>query len=188
MILAHSHYAGQLNLPDMFTRLLLSISLTGLAPATFYRERVRNPHYDGLPVDFMAHAITELGLHARSGIETYHVVNPHDDGISMDTFVDWMAADGQKISRIADYADWLDRITTALKALPEHQRQRTSLPLLSSMQKPERGHALVPASRFQEAVRQRGLGDNGEIPHLSAALIAKYLRDLAVTSMLPESL
>jgi fatty acid CoA ligase FadD9 len=188
MILAHSRYAGQLNLPDMFTRLLLSISLTGLAPATFYREGVSSPHYDGLPVDFMARAINELGLHARSGIQTFHVVNPHDDGVSMDTFVDWIAATGRQISRIADYADWLDRFTTALKALPEHQRQRTSLPLLHSIQKQERGHALVPASRFREGIRQRGLGEDGDIPHLSATLIAKYLRDLEVTSMLPESI
>lgn len=187
MILAHSRYAGQLNLPDMFTRLLLSISLTGLAPATFYREGVKNPHYDGLPVDFMAQAISDLGSHTRSGIQTYHVVNPHTDGISMDTFVDWMSDAGQKISRIADYADWFDRFTNALKALPEHQRQRTSLPLLHNLQKQERGHPLVPASRFQEGVRQRGLGQGGEIPHVSADLIAKYLRDLEVTSMLPGS-
>ncbi|KAA6171606.1 hypothetical protein F3K50_17200 [Pseudomonas marginalis] len=34
MILAHSKYPGQLNVPDMFTRLLLSIALTGIAPSS----------------------------------------------------------------------------------------------------------------------------------------------------------
>ena len=32
MILADTTYAGQLNLPDMFTRLMLSLVATGIAP------------------------------------------------------------------------------------------------------------------------------------------------------------
>ncbi|NUP29207.1 MAG: thioester reductase domain-containing protein, partial [Nocardia sp.] len=36
MILADIGYAGQLNLPDMFTRLLLSLEATGTAPGSFY--------------------------------------------------------------------------------------------------------------------------------------------------------
>ncbi|HEY4460844.1 MAG TPA: carboxylic acid reductase, partial [Pseudonocardiaceae bacterium] len=36
LILAHSRYAGQLNVPDMFTRLLLSLIVTGIAPRSFY--------------------------------------------------------------------------------------------------------------------------------------------------------
>ncbi|OBJ56746.1 carboxylic acid reductase, partial [Mycobacterium sp. 1423905.2] len=37
MILAHSRYSGQLNVPDMFTRLILSVVATGLAPRSFYQ-------------------------------------------------------------------------------------------------------------------------------------------------------
>lgn len=37
MILAHSRYAGQFNLTDMFSRLLLSLLATGIAPKSFYR-------------------------------------------------------------------------------------------------------------------------------------------------------
>ena len=36
MILADTTYAGQLNLPDMFTRLMLSLVATGIAPGSFY--------------------------------------------------------------------------------------------------------------------------------------------------------
>ena len=36
MILADTTYAGQLNLPDMFTRLMLSLVATGIAPVSFY--------------------------------------------------------------------------------------------------------------------------------------------------------
>lgn len=53
MILAHSRWRGQLNIPDMFTRLLSSLVLTGLAPQSFYTGDAR-AHYDGLPVDFTA--------------------------------------------------------------------------------------------------------------------------------------
>ena len=37
MILADSRYAGQLNVPDIFTRLLFSLVATGIAPRSFYR-------------------------------------------------------------------------------------------------------------------------------------------------------
>ena len=44
MILAHSRYAGQLNLPDRFTRLLLSVVATGMAPGSFYAlDAARQP-------------------------------------------------------------------------------------------------------------------------------------------------
>jgi fatty acid CoA ligase FadD9 len=38
MILAHRVYSGQLNVPDIFTRLLFSLVITGIAPSTFYRR------------------------------------------------------------------------------------------------------------------------------------------------------
>ena len=69
MILADTTYAGQLNLPDMFTRMMLSLVATGVAPQSFYeldadgnRQRA---HYDGLPVEFIAEAISTLGVHVR---------------------------------------------------------------------------------------------------------------------------
>ena len=65
MILADTTYAGQLNLPDMFTRMMLSLMATGIAPGSFYeldadgnRQRA---HFDGLPVEFIADAISTLG-------------------------------------------------------------------------------------------------------------------------------
>ena len=65
MILADTTYAGQLNLPDMFTRMMLSLVASGIAPGSFYEldaEGNRQPsHYDGLPVEFIAEAISTLG-------------------------------------------------------------------------------------------------------------------------------
>ena len=35
MIMADTTYAGQLNVPDMFTRMMLSLVATGIAPYSF---------------------------------------------------------------------------------------------------------------------------------------------------------
>src|SRR5437660_1002083 len=90
MILAHSRFSGQLNVPDMFTRLILSVVATGLAPRSFYQlDASGNPqraHYDGLPADFTAEAITALGASIGDGYRTYNVLNTHDDGLPLDTF------------------------------------------------------------------------------------------------------
>ncbi|WTG15493.1 thioester reductase domain-containing protein [Streptomyces decoyicus] len=184
MILAHSEYDGQLNITDVFTRLLFSLITTGIAPHSFYRTDSegtrRRSHYDGLPVDFTAEAVVELGGRAVDGYKTFSLVNPHDDGISLDTFVDWLNEAGYRIDRVDDYNDWLSRLETALRALPEGQRQHSILPLLHGFKTPEgaiRGSA-IPSARFHAAVRTAGLGPAGDIPKLSAPFIGKYAADL----------
>lgn len=184
MILAHSRWRGQLNVPDMFTRLLSSLVLTGLAPQSFYAGDAR-AHYDGLPVDFTAEAISTLAADAGEGWRTYHVVNPHDDGVSLDTFVDWCIAAGHRIQRIADHADWVLRFETALRALPEKQRHQSFLPLLHQMRCPMPAHAgaMVPAQRFRDDVRRLGVGGE-DIPHLDRDYIVKLLADLRHLSLI----
>ncbi|WP_030410957.1 carboxylic acid reductase [Streptomyces sp. NRRL S-1448] len=182
LILAHPRYRGQLNIPDVFTRLLLSLLATGIAPGSFYAPDTGNgsAHYDALPVDFTARAITSLGDDAREGHRTYNVVNPHEDGISLDTFVDWLMTAGHPLTRVQDHAEWLDRFETALRGLPDHQKHHSLLPLLHAFaepQKPLPGSAL-PADRFRAAVRAAALDEENDIPHLSPALITKYVADL----------
>jgi fatty acid CoA ligase FadD9 len=172
MILAHSFYAGQLNVPDMFTRLLFSLLATGIAPRSFYETDAagQSPraHYDGLPVDFIAEAVT------------------YDDGISLDVFVDWLNLAGHKIERIDDYNDWLARFETALTGLPEKQRQQSVLPLLHAYSRPERplAGAAAPTEVFHAAVRAAKVGHEKDIPHLSAELINKYVTDLRSLGLL----
>lgn len=43
-------------------------------------------------------------------------MNPHDDGVSLDVFVDWVIDAGHVIHRIDDYDNWLGRFETALRA------------------------------------------------------------------------
>ncbi|WP_116645782.1 carboxylic acid reductase [Mycobacterium kubicae] len=190
MILAHTRYSGQLNVPDMFTRLMLSVVATGLAPRSFYQlDASGNPqraHYDGLPADFTAEAITTLGGHCTEGYHTYNVLNTHDDGVSLDTFVDWLVASGHHIDRIDDYRDWLTRFEAAMKALPETQRRNSLLPLMTAYAKPGKPtHGTgVPAEKFRAAVQSAGIGATKDVPHLDEALIDKYVTDLEQLGLL----
>jgi len=184
MILAHSRYVGQVNVVDNFTRLIFSLLATGIAPGSFYQtdaagNRVR-AHYAGLPADFVAEAITALGKQVTSGFRSFDVENPHDDGVSLDTFVDWLVDAGHEIQRIGDYNEWLTRFETTLKALPEKQRRQSVLPLLGAYREPEKAlrGAPTPTDGFHTAVRAAKIGADKDIPHLSSVLIDKYVTDL----------
>lgn len=190
MILADTEYSGQLNLPDMFTRLILSLIATGMAPGSFYRldtdDRPQRAHYDGLPVGFIATAIATLGAQASGGFRTYHVMNPYDDGISLDTYVDWLNDAGDHIERIPDYDTWLRRFETAVRALPERQRRHSLLPLLHSYRQPQtpiRG-SIAPTERFRTAVRNAKIGSDEDIPHVTREVIVKYPSDLHLLGLL----
>lgn len=176
MILADSRYAGQLNVPDIFTRLLFSLVTTGVAPRSFYRGGGGRPHYEGLPVDFLADAIAAIGPQHGSSFDTYNTTNPHDDAISLDTFVDWIIAAGYPVEKIDDYSAWLARFETAMRALPENPRGQSVLAVLDVYREPMAAvsGSPVPGERFRAAVHAAGRA----IPHVSRELIDKYLADL----------
>ena len=194
MIMADTTYVGQLNLPDMFTRTMLSLVATGIAPGSFYeldadghRQRA---HFEGLPVEFIAEAVSTIGAHlsAEQGgsFATYHVMNPYDDGIGMDTFVDWLIEGGYPITRVPEYAVWLARFDKALRALPEAQRRASLLPLLHNYQQPEHpiNGAMAPTDRFRAAVQDNKIGPDKDIPHITEPVIVKYITDLKVLGLL----
>ncbi|CAM4426293.1 Linear gramicidin synthase subunit D [Mycobacterium basiliense] len=190
MILADTTWAGQLNVPDMFTRMILSLVATGIAPGSFYQLAAdgsrQRAHYDGLPVEFIADAISTLGAQSQDGFHTYHVMNPYDDGIGLDEFVDWLNEAGYPIHRIADYGDWLQRFETALRALPDRQRHSSLLPLLHNYRTPEkpvRG-SIAPTDNFRAAVQEAKIGPDKDIPHVCPPIIVKYVNDLRLLGLL----
>ena len=193
MILADTSYAGQLNLPDMFTRMMLSLVATGVAPASFYElgadGKRQRAHYDGLPVEFIAEAISTIGANVTDGFETFHVMNPYDDGIGMDEFVDWLIDAGYSIRRVNEYGDWLQRFSTTLRSLPEKQRNASLLPLLHNYQSPDHpiNGSIAPTDRFRAAVQEAKIGPDPtdpDIPHLSSEVIVKYVTDLELLGLL----
>jgi fatty acid CoA ligase FadD9 len=133
-----------------------------------------------MPPDFVAEAVTTLGMQVTDGFRSFDVENPHDDGSSLDTFVDWLIDAGHNIQRIGDHDEWVTRFESALKALPEKQRQQSVLPLLGAYREPEkplRG-APTPTEVFRTAVQAAKIGADKDIPHLSSALIGKFVTDL----------
>lgn len=191
LLLAHRHYRGQLNVPDMLTRLLLSMALTGIAPASFYRPGPdgsrKRVHFDGLPVDFVAEAVVHIRADGPE-LATYNLVNPHTgDGVSLDTFVDWLAERDPRTTRLPDYAEWLRRLEIGLRGLPNHLRQRSLLPLIHAFAEPEMLPDLaVPAEEFQDAVRWHHIG-GGHVPSIDRALIEKYVDDLRALGLLESA-
>ena len=196
MILADTTYAGQLNVPDIFTRMMLSLVATGIAPGSFFQLDAdgnrQRAHFDGLPVGFVAEAIATLGAQVVDGFQTYHVMNPHDDGIGLDEYVDWLIEAGYPIQRIGDFGEWLQRFETRLRALPDRQCQHSVLQVLlmllhnsNDFQPPEptRGSE-APTDRFRAAVQQAKIGPDKDIPHVSPQIIIKYVTDLQLLGLL----
>ncbi len=186
MILAHSRYAGQLNVPDMFTRMVYSLAVTGIAPATFYAQDLSNgrpkARYEGFAVDFLADAITGIGAALPDGFRSYNLSSPHADSAGFDEFVDWMGDAGCRIERIDRYDDWLQRFETALHGLPEDQRAQSILAILDPWRRPQHpgmGQGLACA-RFATAAEAAGF----PVPHPSSGLIEKYVADLRHLGMI----
>jgi glycopeptidolipid biosynthesis protein len=194
MIMADTTYAGQLNVADNAARMVLSVVATGVAPESFYQLDAdgnrQRAHFDGLPVDFVAEAIATLGTQVGDGFDTFHVMNPHDDGIGLDVYVDWLIEAGYPIERIVDFGEWLQRFETGLRALPEEQRQHSVLQLLlvhgvSDFQAPEPAlGAYGPTDRFRAAVQEAKIGPDNDIPHITAPVIVKYVTDLQLLGLL----
>ena len=114
------------------------------------------------------------------------MINPHDDGIGLDEYIDWIIAAGYSIQRIGDYDAWLQRFETTIRALPERQRQASLLPLLHNYRKPQqpiRG-STTPSDRFRTAVREAKIGPDKDIPHISAPIIIKYIITLKLLGLL----
>jgi fatty acid CoA ligase FadD9 len=113
-------------------------------------------------------------------------MNPDDDGIGMDEFVDWLIEAGYPVRRVGAYADWLPRFDAALRALPERQRQASLLPLLHNYQNPEiplRG-SMAPTDVFRTAVQDAKIGPDKDIPHIGREVIVKYITDLELLGLL----
>ncbi|WP_197504927.1 MULTISPECIES: hypothetical protein, partial [unclassified Mycobacterium] len=116
--------------------------------------------------------------------------NPHDDGIGIDEYVDWLIEAGYPIERIDDFGEWLQRFEAALRELPEHQRKHSVLQMLqvpgyNQLQAPEPATgAFAPTDRFRAAVQEAKIGTDNDIPHVSPAVIVKYVTDLQLLGLL----
>lgn len=187
MIMPHSRFRGQYNDTDMMTRLLYSIAITGIGPTSFY-ERAKDggrarAHYDGLPVDFLSAVMQQIGGEPYTGFHSYNMVNHHDDGASLDSFVDWVDSAGYAVSRIEDHGDWLSRFEAKLRNLPEEERHHSSINILGHFAQPHSA-AASPLASDDFIAKVRVIAAGPELPHLTESYIHKYLDDMRLRGLL----
>jgi fatty acid CoA ligase FadD9 len=124
-------------------------------------------HYDGLPVDFTAAAIVKTSLLQQpQGYRSFNLVNHHDDGVSLDSFVGWMKAAGLTIHTVNDYGEWLKRFEQGMRDLPDRVKAQSMLPLIHSLSiplTPQAGSA-IPSDKFQLALTQLDAGPFWSVP------------------------
>jgi fatty acid CoA ligase FadD9 len=113
-------------------------------------------------------------------------VNPHDDGIGLDEYIDWMIEAGCQIERISDYDEWYRRFESALRNLKDRPRQASLLPILTSYRRPQPPLpvAFAPSERFRAAVESHDIGVDGDVPHIGKPTILKYITDLETLGLL----
>jgi fatty acid CoA ligase FadD9 len=185
MILPDQHYVGLINVPDIFTRLLYTLIVTGIAPTTFYAAdgSKGRPHasYGGVPADALAAGIAAVGSDGRGGFRTFNTDPGYDDGISLDTFVDWIIENGFPIERIDDYATWVERVQTAMRGLPDDQRDHTLIHVMGAYLQPNpTGGDEESGRHFKDATTAAGV----ELPHVTRQFIDKTLGDMKATGLL----
>ena len=187
MMLPHQLYKGQANAADMFIRLIYSIIHTGLAPYSFFAlnddgTKVRG-HYDGLPVDVVATCVVGVD-HSQTQYRTYNIENYHrNDGISLDTFVDWIEEAGHPVSRITDYQEWFKSFKQAHGQLLEDQQKHSALEIIDAFAIPQFADAgAMGCDNFQHLVD--GLLSSSELPHLTQNYIEKCLKDMSLLSLI----
>jgi thioester reductase-like protein len=66
----------------------------------------------------------QIGEKPYDGFHSYNFINVHrNDGISLDTMVDWVQSAGYAVQRIDNHAEWVRRFEEKLRNLTEQDRQ-----------------------------------------------------------------
>ena len=191
MMLAHRSYTGVINTSDTFTRLLISVVLTGQAPYSFYKLDAQGnrqkAHYEGLAGDVVAAAVVAVSRLDHRELSNFNVCNFNlDDGCSLDTFVDAIESYGYDINRVFDHTEWINRFRERLQNLPDDQKQMSALNILgafSTLSDPDlAGRA---CENFKTLMPHLSTGEN--LPSIQEAFIHKCLNDLQVLGMIPAA-
>ena len=189
MMLAHRSYKGHVNVDDMFTRLLYSITKTGLAPASFFTpaDASTTPTYAGSSVDVVSQVVVECGEVGEEGVATY-TISPVGTGFgnSLDDFVDWMIELGCQIERIPDYNEWVRRIEQKMNAMDEDEKSKSVLALMSAYRHPRPANRPFPqCANYASLVKQLNISEDRLQP--DKTLIEKYLSDMRLRGLLESS-
>ena len=146
LLLPHRSYPFEANHQDMFQALLRGVLESGSAPHTFYRDDVKNPRFDGLPVDFVASFLAALCLHKPSEeLKVFHVSNwGVGEDVSLDRLIDWVHR-SEPIQRV-EHSLFQERLEQAVGPLSARPWMRPLAP------------GRVESQRFCQELKQLELG------------------------------
>lgn len=176
MLMAHRKFAGQINVPDLFIRLLGSLVLAGVRPPSFYRDAANPSGFEGLPVDHVAHAMVDLALTGEQGYRSFDVAPTVETGsASLDHIADWIESAGYALDRANSHSEWLAQLEARLERLPTQARQSSVLPILSAFAMPMARNPVRAGGAFAHALRT---GGSEAPPALTEAYLHKHLTDM----------
>ena len=120
----------------------------------------------------------------QTGLQVFNVQNYHqNDGVSLDSFVDWIISAGYKVQRLDKHKKWFERMQDKLNTLPDEQKQQSALDILVAYSRP-----YPPASNPAGCDNFKGLiqtlNAGADIPHLSETYIHKCLADMRLLRIL----
>jgi fatty acid CoA ligase FadD9 len=176
LVLADRRDGSQINETDLYSRLLVGLARTRVAPPSFYAPGVPG-RLDGLPVDFVAREIVSRALASGTSRIRMHLSN--DEGPSLDEIAGWVGSAGIPLERCATHAAWFARFSTALEQLDEATRRRSPFAVLTRWSKP----VGEPALRFETAGLRAALEARGEAPPaIDEAFVHACLRGLGLVA------
>ena len=176
MLMAHREFAGQINVPDLFIRLLASLVLAGVRPPSFYNDATDPAGFEGLPVDHVARAMVDLALASEPGYRSFDVAPSAETGsASLDRIADWIESAGYRLDRANSHSEWLAQLEARLERLPAQARQSSALPILSAFAAPMTRSQVRAGGAFAHALRNHG---SEAPPALTEAYLHKHLADM----------
>ena len=176
MLMAHRRFVGQINVPDLFIRLLASLVLAGVRPPSFYQDAADPAGFEGLPVDHVARAMVDLALAGGPGYRSFDVAPSMETGsASLDRVADWIESAGYPLDRASSHSEWLAQLEARLERLPAQARQSSALPILSAFAAPMTRSQVRAGGAFAHALRNDG---SEAPPALTEAYLHKHLADM----------
>jgi len=185
MLMAHRKFRGQINVPDLFIRLLSSLVLAGVRPPSFYDDPADPAGFEGLPVDHVARAMVDLALAGEPGYRSFDVVPSIETGsASLDRIADWIVSAGYRLDRTNSHSEWLAQFEARLERLPTQARQSSALPILSAFAAPMPRSQGRAGGAFAHALRTSG---SEASPPMTEAYLHKHLADMRLHGLIPPA-
>ncbi|WP_268871624.1 type I polyketide synthase [Pseudomonas piscis] len=185
MLLPHSTQPGFVNFADIFSRFLVSLVQTAIAPPSFHLDSSRSmtPIFRGLPVDAAARSIAQISLGVEAGYSIYHVQSNAPDAPSLDVLVDWVRELGYPLEKLGSSEAWSQEFVARLQALDARPR---SYSLYSSIYQLDELQEVLnqpefDSHRFAERTRSPIDGPVAQdwLAPIDRKFISGYLKELA---------